>query len=94
MYWCEALALLALVREPRRLSLWFILAIAVPGVTALGLVVPNVGALYRFRYAFWFLIIIAAMAGLENLLKSAPLNWFREQTWRRSRRVSSVVLLS
>lgn len=71
MYVFELLALVAVWRTPRRLEAWLLLSITVFGVTALGLVVPNVGALYRFRYTFWVLLIILAAKGFEGLLASA-----------------------
>lgn len=68
IYIFQVLAIVAVIRAPRHLALWLLLAISMLGVTALGLVVPNVGALYRFRYAFWMMVIIAAMCGLNDLL--------------------------
>lgn len=65
IYLLQALAAIALVREPRRLALWFVVAIVVGGVTALAFLVPNAGAIYRFRYVFWMLLVIAAMSGLK-----------------------------
>ena len=71
MYVFGLLALLAALRPPRRLAAWLLLSITVFGVTALGLVVPNVGALYRFRYTFWVLLIVLAAKGFEGALTSA-----------------------
>jgi hypothetical protein len=68
MYVFELLALLAVLRPPRRLAAWLLLSITAFGVTALGLVVPNVGALYRFRYTFWVLLIILGAKGFESAL--------------------------
>lgn len=68
IYLCQLLALITIWREPRRLSSWLLLLITIFGVTALGLVVSNVGTLYRFRYLFWILLIILAVKGLENVL--------------------------
>jgi hypothetical protein len=65
-YLLQLLAVVAIMREPRRLSLWFVVAIVVFGVTALAFVVPNVGAIYRFRYVFWILLVVAAMSGLTT----------------------------
>ncbi|HEX8149323.1 MAG TPA: hypothetical protein VF591_19225 [Pyrinomonadaceae bacterium] len=70
MYVVELLALAAVLRPPRRLASWLLLAVTAFGVTALGLVVPNIGALYRFRYAFWVLLIVLGAKGLESLLAS------------------------
>jgi hypothetical protein len=71
MYVFELLALLAVLRPPRRLAAWLLLSITAFGVTALGLVVPNVGALYRFRYTFWVLLIILGAKGFESALTLA-----------------------
>jgi hypothetical protein len=71
MYVFGLLALAAALRRPRRLAAWLLLSVTVFGVTALGLVVPNVGALYRFRYTFWVLLIILAAKGVESALTSA-----------------------
>lgn len=68
IYAFELLALAAVVLPPRRLAAWLLLALTTFGVTALGLVVPNVGALYRFRYTFWVLLIVLGTKGMEGLL--------------------------
>ncbi|MCA1817296.1 MAG: hypothetical protein LC746_13055 [Acidobacteria bacterium] len=60
MYAVEALALVGLWRGRRRLPVWLLATVAAVGVTALGLVVVNVGALYRMRYVFVALLIIVA----------------------------------
>ena len=66
VYILQLLAVWAVVREPRRPTLWFVLAIFICGVTALGFVIPNVGAIYRFRYVFWILLVVAAMAAFSD----------------------------
>ncbi len=71
MYVFGLLALVAVLRPPRRLAALLLLSITAFGVTALGLVVPNVGALYRFRYTFWMLLIILAAKGFAGALTSA-----------------------
>lgn len=67
-YAFQLLALAAVILPPRRLAAWLLLALTTFGVTALGLVVPNVGALYRFRYTFWVLLIVLGAKGFESLL--------------------------
>lgn len=62
IYLLQALVAYALVREPQRLVLWFVVVIVVCGVTALGFVIPNAGAIYRFRYVFWILLAVAAIS--------------------------------
>jgi hypothetical protein len=66
IYFLQLFAVVAIVREPRRLALWFILAIVVCGVTALAFIIPNVGAIYRFRYVFWMLLVVAGITGLNT----------------------------
>jgi len=84
IYCLQLLALTAIVREPRRLSLWFVLAVVIAGVTALAFVIPNVGAIYRFRYLFWILLIVAAMTGAPPWSAAA---------WRRFGRARSALSL-
>ncbi len=68
MYLCELLALLGIWRAPRSLASWLLLLISIAGMTVLGLVVSNVGTLYRFRYLFWILLIILGAKSLESLI--------------------------
>ena len=72
IYACQLLALAAvlLLRGPRRLASWLLLSVATFGAVALGLVVPNVGALYRFRYPLWVLLIILGVTGFERVRRS------------------------
>ena len=70
MYGVGLLALAAALRPPRRLASWLLLAVIAFGVTGLGLVIPNVGALYRFRYTFWVLLLVLGAKGLDGLLAS------------------------
>jgi hypothetical protein len=64
-YMLECLALIGLWRGRRNLSAWFLFGFVALGIIALGLVVGNVGALYRLRYPFWTLMVILAAGGLE-----------------------------
>lgn len=64
-YMLECLALIGLWRGRRNLSLWLIFGFTALGIIALGLVVNNVGALYRLRYPFWTMMVILAAGGLE-----------------------------
>lgn len=68
-YVLEGFALYGLWRERRNVSAWFIFSFVVLGVVALGLVVNNVGALYRLRYPFWTLMVILAAGGLDLVRK-------------------------
>ena len=49
--------------ERRNFSTWFLLLVALINMVALGLVVTNIGALFRLRYVFWMLIIIMGVRG-------------------------------
>jgi hypothetical protein len=67
LYVLEIFALYALWYSRRRLSVWLMLAIVTIGLTALGLVVVNVGTIYRFRYIFVMLVVILGSAGITRL---------------------------
>jgi hypothetical protein len=64
MYGVEGLALVGLWRWRRRLSVWLLISVAATNMVALGLVVVNVGALYRLRYTFVILILVVAAEGV------------------------------
>ncbi len=51
------------------LSILFILSSVFIAAIALGLVVINVGAIYRLRYVFWFLLIILGTKGAFEFLE-------------------------
>jgi hypothetical protein len=63
MYLMYGAALFALWSERRRLPMWLSFLIASAGIVGLGLIVANVGALYRLRYAFWMMLIVIAVQG-------------------------------
>lgn len=95
MYAFELLALLAVLRPPRRIAAWLLLSVSAFGVTLLALVIPNVGALYRFRYSFWLLLIILAAKGFESVrgsLKRAGSG--RAGSIKRAAVVSTLCLLA
>jgi hypothetical protein len=72
MYAVEALAIIGLWRGRRRLPVWLLSAVAAMGMTALGLVVVNVGALYRLRYVFVVLLIVVAAGATADILSRRP----------------------
>nr|MBA2734550.1 hypothetical protein [Acidobacteriota bacterium] len=67
MYLLEILAVLGVWFRRQQLTTWLLLLIISAGVTALGLVVGNIAALYRMRYVFWILMIILGMEGARQL---------------------------
>ncbi|MEP6742223.1 MAG: hypothetical protein ABJB61_06965 [bacterium] len=68
MYAIECLAMIALWRGRRQLSFWLLTSIILMGTIALGLVVVNVGTLYRLRYLFLMLMIILAAGSITHYL--------------------------
>jgi hypothetical protein len=68
MYVVQTLALVSLWHRRRQPPAWLLVTAALIGVTALGIVVVNVGALYRMRYLFWMLFIIAGAATAARML--------------------------
>jgi hypothetical protein len=68
MYTVEVLALVGLWRGRRRLTVWLLASVAAVGMTALGLVFVNVGALYRLRYVFVALLIVVAAGAVADTL--------------------------
>jgi hypothetical protein len=75
MYVVEMLALVGLWQSRRRLAPWLLLLVVMACVTALGLVVLNVAALYRMRYVFWMLLILP---GAHGAVKIAAM-WYQER---------------
>lgn len=69
MYLIEALALIGLWSCRCHLQTWLLVLAATIGVIALGMVVANIGTLYRIRYAFWMLLIILGMEGAQVFLR-------------------------
>lgn len=72
MYVIEGLAIVCLFgakRGSRRFSVWLLASIAAVGMLLLGLIAVNVGALYRLRYVFLFLLIVLAAGGVTQLLE-------------------------
>jgi hypothetical protein len=72
-YMIEFLALVGLWRERKNLSAWFLFLVVTLGAVALGLVVANIGALYRLRYPFWVLLIVCGAGGADYILRRKSL---------------------
>jgi ABC-type multidrug transport system fused ATPase/permease subunit len=68
LYIVELLALICLWRSRSNLEAWLLFLVNLAGVVALALAVINLGALYRFRYGFFMLILILGAHGLMTLL--------------------------
>ncbi|MFQ5912334.1 MAG: ArnT family glycosyltransferase [Nitrospinota bacterium] len=61
-------------KERRKPAVWAMMLFIVLGITMLGLVVANVGNLYRFRYIYWFLMVLLAVQGIFLSLKDTNKN--------------------
>jgi len=72
-YMIECLALIGLWRGRKDLSIWFLTLFITLGVVGLGLVVNNIGALYRLRYPFWVLLVILGAGGVTYLIRKSSL---------------------
>jgi len=68
-YVIECLALFGLWRGRRELAAWFLFIFAGLGALAIGIAVNNIGALYRFRYPFWVLLVVLGAGGAVGLLR-------------------------
>lgn len=69
MYVIEVFAVVGLWLGRRKLAVWLLFSIAITGTVALGLVVVNVGTLYRLRYVFLIMLIVLAAGGMSNAVK-------------------------
>jgi hypothetical protein len=69
MYVVVLLALQSLWHRRQQLPVWLLVLAALTGITALGLVVVNVGALYRQRYLFWILLVVVGAETVARLLR-------------------------
>jgi hypothetical protein len=67
MFAVEGLALVGLWINRRRVSAWWLLLVAAMGMISLGLVVVNVGALFRLRYVFLILLLVLATEGAAQV---------------------------
>jgi hypothetical protein len=82
MYVVEAFAIVGIysgARGARRFSVWFLWWVAAMGLISLGLVVVNVGALYRLRYVFLILLIILGAQGAARTM-----DWWTQKRAGRS----------
>ncbi|HJQ31624.1 MAG TPA: hypothetical protein VJ866_05590 [Pyrinomonadaceae bacterium] len=70
-YALELLALVCVWQRRREVGAWFLLLVSAGGVVGLGLVVRNVGTLYRLRYPFWVLLVILGAGGAAHLFSKA-----------------------
>jgi hypothetical protein len=73
MYLFYVPTILCVWNNRRNLAVWLLFLITFIGMMSLGLMVVNVGAMYRFRFVFWMLVIVLGVEGLR-VLKERPLH--------------------
>ncbi|MFL6230752.1 MAG: hypothetical protein ACJ741_18415 [Pyrinomonadaceae bacterium] len=66
-YAVELLALVGVWHGRHRFTTWLLLLTSAAGALGLGLVVRNIGTLYRLRYPFWMLLVILGGGGAVQL---------------------------
>ena len=71
MYLFYVPTILCVWSNRRNYAVWLLFLIAFIGMMSLGLVVVNVGAMFRFRYVFWMLVIVLGVEGLRKKRSSA-----------------------
>jgi len=69
IYLIEGLAIVGLWKGRRRFAVWFLWLVSAMGLTSLGLVVLNIGALYRLRYIFIILLLVLAAGGATSVVQ-------------------------
>jgi hypothetical protein len=67
-YILTALAAICVWQRRTQLAVWLLAATAILGAAALGLIVVNIGSLYRLRYPFWILIVILGSGGAAHVV--------------------------
>ena len=80
MYVVQLLAATTLWHRRRHLPSWLLVMTALIGLLALGLVVINVGALYRQRFLFWIVFIIIAADTVVRLARGRWPGYFGESS--------------
>jgi len=70
-YIIAVFAAIAIWRNRRVLASWAMFLIVAVGAIGMGLIVINIGTLYRLRYPFWILLVILGSAGAIHLVAKA-----------------------
>lgn len=79
MYCSFPLTIFGLWKARRRWGAWVLIMVSSAALSVLGMIVTNIGALYRMRFAYWMLLAIIGANGILHLReeiikrrKSAP----------------------
>ena len=78
-YVIECFTLIGLWRRKDLLTSWFLFLVATLGIIALGLIVNNMGALYRLRYPFWVLLVVLGAGGALHLMEKGESLWGKNE---------------
>ena len=70
-YIIELLCVVGFWQRRQQFASWLLLSTAVLGAGAVGLVMVNVGAIYRLRYSFWMLLVVLGSGGLVRVFSKA-----------------------
>ena len=68
MYVVYAMAAIGVWQKRTKPATWYLVIIAVISLLTLGLVVVNMGALFRMRYAYWMIVIVLASGGFQYVV--------------------------
>jgi len=68
MYAVYAMALIGVWQARRKPATWYLVAVAGISLTTLGVVVTNIGALFRMRYAYWMILIALGAGGFHHIV--------------------------
>ena len=69
MYLLYVPTILCVWSNRRNYAVWLLFLIAFIGMMSLGLVVVNVGAMFRFRYVFWMLVIVLGAEEVRSVFR-------------------------
>jgi hypothetical protein len=67
MYFNFPLMIFGLWKARRRWGAWVLIMIGSATLSVLGMIVTNIGALYRMRFAYWMLLVIIGANGILHL---------------------------
>jgi len=65
-YAVYAMALIGVWQARRKPATWYLVAVAGVSLITLGVVVTNIGALFRMRYPYWILLIVLGAGGFHH----------------------------
>lgn len=68
MYLMTIAAVVAIWQSRRKYSIWYLFSVIFISLSIIGYFVGNIGALYRFRYPFWMMLIIFGVGGFYQVV--------------------------